>query len=149
LPFRAWWKQRALNSKPVAWSPGIIFRSALDPFDLLLLLHSLVSQANGQGIAGSPSWRTPKIMAILGGTIGYRLLRWISPRCKDDGAGWDDGAYQHISKLEALFGPTIWDEVRGKIVVDFGCGVGTEAVKTARRSAAHVIGVDPPFRLRN
>jgi SAM-dependent methyltransferase len=79
-------------------------------------------------------------MAILGGTVGYRLLRWLSPRGKRE--GWDDGAYQHISKLEALFGPSIWDELNGKVVVDFGCGIGTEAVEMARRGAAHVIGVD-------
>jgi SAM-dependent methyltransferase len=79
-------------------------------------------------------------MAILGGTVGYRLLRWISPRGKQ--AGWDDGAYQHISKLEALFGSTIWDELRGKVILDFGCGVGAEAIEMARRGAAHVIGID-------
>jgi hypothetical protein len=61
-------------------------------------------------------------MAILGGTVGYRLLRWLSPEGKTTNR--DDRAYQQCSKLEALFGPSIWDDLAGKVVIDFGCGTG-------------------------
>jgi SAM-dependent methyltransferase len=79
-------------------------------------------------------------MAILGGTVGYRLLRWLSPEGKT--ANREESAYQQCSKLEALFGPSIWGDLAGKVVIDFGCGTGTEAVEMALRGAAHVIGID-------
>jgi SAM-dependent methyltransferase len=51
-------------------------------------------------------------------------------------------AYQNKSKLEVLIGPTIWDEIRGKTVIDFGCGPGIEAVEMAEHGAQRVIGLD-------
>src|SRR5262249_39707109 len=39
-------------------------------------------------------------------------------------------------------GPSIWEELAGKVVVDFGCGTGAEAVAMAQRGAAHVVGID-------
>ncbi|MFL5244737.1 MAG: class I SAM-dependent methyltransferase [Gemmataceae bacterium] len=79
-------------------------------------------------------------MAIFGGTVGYRLLRWLSPAGKSNNR--DDSAYQSSSKLEALFGPSIWDDLSGKVVIDFGCGTGGEAAEMAARGAARVIGID-------
>jgi len=52
------------------------------------------------------------------------------------------GAYIGRSKLEVLMGPRIWSEIEGKTVLDFGCGVGAEAVEMAERGAARVIGLD-------
>jgi SAM-dependent methyltransferase len=51
-------------------------------------------------------------------------------------------AYLKKSKLEVLFGRTIWEEIRGKDVLDFGCGPGTEAVEVAERGARHVVGLE-------
>jgi SAM-dependent methyltransferase len=39
-------------------------------------------------------------------------------------------------------GPTIWDQVRGRTVLDLGCGYGVEAVEMAEHGARRVIGVD-------
>lgn len=79
-------------------------------------------------------------MGIVGGDIGYRLLRSIS---SDGETGYLDGsAYINRSKTEALFGRGIWDELAGKVVIDFGCGTGAESVEIARRGAARVIGLD-------
>jgi SAM-dependent methyltransferase len=79
-------------------------------------------------------------VGIIGGELGYRLLRRISP---GGGAGGCDGSvYEGRSKMELLFGSGIWDELRGRVVVDFGCGEGAEAVEVAQRGAARVIGVD-------
>jgi SAM-dependent methyltransferase len=50
--------------------------------------------------------------------------------------------YQGRSKLEVLLGESIWDQLRGKTVIDFGCGRGEIAVEAARQGAAHVTGVD-------
>lgn len=79
-------------------------------------------------------------MGIIGGSLGYRLLRRISP--EGAGGGCDGSVYAGRSKMEVLFGPGIWDELRGKTVVDFGCGEGAESIEVARRGAARVIGVD-------
>jgi SAM-dependent methyltransferase len=44
--------------------------------------------------------------------------------------------------MAVLFGPGIWDELRGKTVIDFGCGAGQEAVEAAQHGARRVIGID-------
>jgi ubiquinone/menaquinone biosynthesis C-methylase UbiE len=54
----------------------------------------------------------------------------------------DAPAYMGRSKLEALLGAGIWDELAGRTVLDFGCGPGVEAVEMAERGAARVVGVD-------
>ena len=79
-------------------------------------------------------------MGIVGGSIGYKLLRSIS---SDGETGYLDGsAYKSRSKIEVLFGQEIWAELSGKVVLDFGCGTGGEAIEIARRGAAKVIGLD-------
>src|SRR6185437_8265583 len=79
-------------------------------------------------------------MGIIGGTLGYNLLRRISV---DGETGYCDGsAYQGISKIEKLLGENIWRDTRDKVVIDFGCGDGEDAVEVAARGARRVIGVD-------
>jgi SAM-dependent methyltransferase len=41
-----------------------------------------------------------------------------------------------------LLGPEFVRKIEGKVVVDFGCGTGTEAIEMAQRGARKVIGVD-------
>lgn len=79
-------------------------------------------------------------MGILGGAIGYNLLRRINPGGRKDPC--DGSAYVGGSKMEILLGANIWDEVTGKVVLDFGCGSGREAVEMAARGARQVIGLD-------
>lgn len=78
---------------------------------------------------------------FIGGSFGYLLLRRLTgpdgPRDPCTAA-----AYRGRSKLEVLFSPRIWDRVRGKVVIDFGCGYGAEAIDAARHGAAKVIGID-------
>ncbi len=78
-------------------------------------------------------------MGILGGNLGYSLLRKIN-----DGSHspMDGDAYEGKSKLDELLGPRFWADVEGKTVVDFGCGEGHEAVELAQRGRCRVIGVD-------
>ena len=72
--------------------------------------------------------------------MGYRLLRAISA---DGETGYCDGsAYRDRSKIEALWGGQIWHELTDKVVIDFGCGTGAEAIEVARRGARKVIGLD-------
>jgi SAM-dependent methyltransferase len=79
-------------------------------------------------------------MGIIGGSLGYKLLRLINP----GGAKvhCDGRAYAGRSKMEVLFGPKIWDEIAGKVVIDFGCGSGREAIEMALHGASKVIGID-------
>lgn len=79
-------------------------------------------------------------MGIIGGTVGYKLLRRIS---RDGETGLCDGsAYAGKSKMEALFGTSVWDELAGKVVIDFGCGTGETAIEVAQHGAKKVIGLD-------
>jgi SAM-dependent methyltransferase len=79
-------------------------------------------------------------LAVIGGELGYRLLRRISPR--GEHGACDGDVYVGRSKMRVLFGSGIWDELRGKTVIDFGCGVGSEAVEAAQHGARKVIGID-------
>lgn len=80
-------------------------------------------------------------MPVIGGTLGVYLLKTAS---RDGTVGYPAVAvaYQGRSKLEILIGPSVWDRARGKTVLDFGCGGGTEAIELAEHGAARVIGVD-------
>src|SRR5215207_6661131 len=79
-------------------------------------------------------------MGIIGGTLGYNILRRISI---DGETGYCDGsAYQGISKIEKLLGESIWSDTKDKVVIDFGCGDGEDAVEVAARGAKKVVGID-------
>jgi SAM-dependent methyltransferase len=76
-------------------------------------------------------------MALLGGRLASAILQRYE---------WHDieapPGYEGEGKIEALFGPDIWDQISGKVVLDFGCGMGMEAIEVARHGASHVIGLD-------
>ena len=76
-------------------------------------------------------------MGLIGGELGYRLLRTLSPRGNSDDG---ESAYSNVSKLEVLLGKTIWDELRGKSVLDFGCGTGEPPLRRL------FDGVAPPLQ---
>jgi SAM-dependent methyltransferase len=78
---------------------------------------------------------------LIGGELAYRVLR-----CFPTPGNWqsrlDDSSVPAPSKLEAYWGPGIWDELVGRTVLDYGCGTGGDALEMARRGARRVIGVD-------
>jgi len=79
-------------------------------------------------------------MGFVGGELGYRILRRLAPgggRSRMDGS-----AYRGRSKLEVLLGREALESVRGRTVLDFGCGAGGEAIELAQRGARRVIGLD-------
>ena len=79
-------------------------------------------------------------MGFLGGSVGYRVLKRLAPgggRSKLDGS-----AYASRSKLEVLLGPELWETIRGRSVIDFGCGLGGDSIEMARRGAAEIFGLD-------
>jgi len=71
-------------------------------------------------------------------TLQYRLLRRLSP---DEPTHMSGAAYANKSKLQVLLGTKLLEEIRGKDVLDFGCGVGAEAIELAQ-TARSVFGLD-------
>ena len=75
-------------------------------------------------------------MALIGGPLAAAILKHYE---------WHDTeatAYDNRSKLETLLGPQVWNAIQDKVVLDFGCKYGTEALEMASRGAREVIGVD-------
>ena len=54
----------------------------------------------------------------------------------------DPYAERGVSKLKALFGPDVFDQFRDKVVLDFGCGLGGNAIEIAQNGCPQVIGLD-------
>ena len=79
-------------------------------------------------------------MAILRGRFSRFLLNALwTPR--DRGEETID-LESSRRKLMTHFGPTIWSELQGKSVIDFGCGAGMEAIAMAKGGAISVTGID-------
>jgi SAM-dependent methyltransferase len=79
-------------------------------------------------------------VALIGGTAAYNLLTRICPT--GDSGYMTGAAYANKSKLQVLLGDGFFDEIRGKTVIDFGCGPGSEAIEMAQRGAARVLGIE-------
>lgn len=71
--------------------------------------------------------------------LQYRLLKRISPSEPGHMSG---AAYKNRSKLQVLLGNRLAESMTGKVVIDFGCGEGDEAIELALQGARKVIGVD-------
>lgn len=69
----------------------------------------------------------------------YRILKWISPGSPES-TGQENLTGK--SKLSVLMGEDFFQKIQGKVVIDFGCGEGAEAVEIAERGAKLVIGID-------
>jgi SAM-dependent methyltransferase len=75
-------------------------------------------------------------MALIGGSLAASILRRYE---------WHDmqaPAYANVSKIETLLGTRVWNIIHDKVVLDFGCGDGNEALEMASRGAREVIGLD-------
>src|SRR2546426_9055633 len=75
---------------------------------------------------------------VIGGSLGYRLLRAISPggstaRCAEE------TAYLNKSKVEALFGGEVWRDLVDKTVIDFGCGKRSEEHTSELQSPCNLV----------
>jgi len=71
--------------------------------------------------------------------LQYRVLCLLAPASPSQCSG---AAYRTQSKLDVLLGKNWRQEVKDKVVIDFGCGDGGESVEIARAGARRVIGVD-------
>ena len=71
-------------------------------------------------------------------TWQYRLLKRIAHAPVDS----VEAFYANRSKLRVQFGDAFLMEARDKVIVDYGCGEGTQAIELARAGAGFVIGLD-------
>ncbi|SIO32092.1 Methyltransferase domain-containing protein [Singulisphaera sp. GP187] len=76
----------------------------------------------------------------IGGHAGYSLLRWLKPGDKGQGSG--ETKLSYVPKIKRILGSEGWDDLRDKVVLDFGCGIGFGSVELAKHGAKHVIGID-------
>lgn len=72
-------------------------------------------------------------------SLQYKILKTIAPGEPDSCSG---SAYIGKSKLAILLGPDFLQSIRGKSVIDFGCGEGAEAIEMALNGATKVVGID-------
>lgn len=79
-------------------------------------------------------------MGIIGGRLGYWMLRKIAPR--QPGGGYVDDSWSDESMFRQFFGDDFREFIQGKTVIDFGCGTGGQSVQMARMGAGRVIGID-------
>lgn len=87
-------------------------------------------------------------MGLIGGSLGSMILRKIAPVPRHGHA--EPGAHDadHDFKLERYFGAGFLESLRGKTIIDFGCGDGLQAVAIARKVPdCRVIGLDVQSRL--
>jgi SAM-dependent methyltransferase len=80
---------------------------------------------------------------MFDGEIGYRVLRRLRPP-REGGEHVQTLAYglPYAVTLRDLLGPEWESQIRGKTIIDFGCGNGRGSVEMARHGAGHVIGLD-------
>lgn len=80
---------------------------------------------------------------MFDGTIGYHVLRWLRPPA-DDKKPVRQLAYglPYVTTFYNLLGPDWEREIRGKAVIDFGCGNGRGCVELAQHGAGVAIGID-------
>ncbi len=71
--------------------------------------------------------------------LQYWMLKKAYPKSPDL---LNEQVYAGRSKLADLLGEELVNRIAGKTVIDFGCGVGTQAVEMAQRGATRVIGLD-------
>jgi SAM-dependent methyltransferase len=50
--------------------------------------------------------------------------------------------YKDKCKIKVLLGDQVLEQLRGKVVIDFGCGEGDDAIALAKNGARRVIGID-------
>ncbi len=87
-------------------------------------------------------------MGILGTALSYRFLKHRYPGGRGVPMSQGDPFKEKgISKLAHYFGESIFDELHNKVVVDFGCGSGSNVLELADRGCARVVGVDIQDRL--
>lgn len=82
-------------------------------------------------------------MGITGGFLASWILNTVAPPQKRLAAAKESiKEVKTKSNLKTHFGDNFIDQIRGKTVLDFGCGFGVQSVEVAQLGAGRVIGID-------
>jgi SAM-dependent methyltransferase len=87
-------------------------------------------------------------IGLIGGTPAYWFLKRFYPQAAGVAiSNVDPFKARGVSKLATYFGPHIYEALRDKTVLDFGCGAGDNAIELALHGCRSVIGLDLQERL--
>jgi SAM-dependent methyltransferase len=100
----------------------------------IFLLHSPDNRLWG---ADAPSLRDDAAKMLT--DLQYRILKKLSPGPPGCCSG---SVYEGKSKAAMQMGSNFFAKIAGKVVIDFGCGEGSDAVEMAGKGARRVIGID-------
>ncbi len=91
-------------------------------------------RAGAQAGAGTDEWK----LGLWDG-LQYRLLKrfW-----HNTGSDQTPRPPEGVLRVRELFGDEFVDAIRGKTVIEFGCGYGYDAIDLARAGAGRVLGLD-------
>jgi 2-polyprenyl-3-methyl-5-hydroxy-6-metoxy-1,4-benzoquinol methylase len=81
----------------------------------------------------------------LGGRLGFWALKSLAKSPVKEIPGpqsLEEDVTGGSAKLEKYFGQDIWTRLAGRVVLDFGCGEGKEAIAAALHGAKRVYGID-------
>jgi ubiquinone/menaquinone biosynthesis C-methylase UbiE len=81
-------------------------------------------------------------MFKLGGWVGYKVLDAITKRIGTEGRDYYNNDPFTASHIDRKFGSALFARISGKVLLDYGCGRGADAVRLALGGAATVYGVD-------
>lgn len=79
-------------------------------------------------------------MGIIGGQLGYLILRKIAPISLT--SDYECIINTNIENMGKFFSENFFSLIQEKTVIDFGCGDGRYTVEIAAHGAAKVIGID-------
>ncbi len=85
---------------------------------------------------------------LIGGGLGYRLLKWIHPKNRVSKSMVEEYASPR-EKINVMYGESVFDRILGKTVIDFGSGEGGVTIELARSGAQKVIGLEIQERSRD
>jgi 2-polyprenyl-3-methyl-5-hydroxy-6-metoxy-1,4-benzoquinol methylase len=81
----------------------------------------------------------------FGGRLGFWALKSLAKSPVKEIPGPEslkEDLTSGSAKLEQYFGRNIWTQLAGRVVLDFGCGEGKEAIAAAVHGAKRVYGID-------
>lgn len=83
---------------------------------------------------------------FIGGWLGYSMLKVMGRHAMAPDYQ-SATSYHNRSKLESLLGQEVWNQLRGNVVIDYGCGGGATILETLEHGASYAIGIDTSPRV--